>query len=133
MPKSIGATLAVAALFTCIVAVGSGSAAPSAHSSVAFTACNIDGKQQSLGTSYVTSLKVAGVSCTKAERVIKAYHQCRHENGGDEGTCPGKVLGFACKDGGRQAVPGVQYNATAKCRKSSNANKRIKSRYTQNL
>ena len=42
------------------------------------------------------------------------------------------LLGFKCKDGKRTGVPNVQYNATAKCHKVSNASKRVKSRYTQN-
>jgi hypothetical protein len=110
---------------------GTGGASPTAHAA-SFSSCDISGKQQNLGASYVTSLKVQGVSCTKAEKVIKAYHQCRHANGGPDGTCPDKVLGFSCKDGNRQGVPNVQYNATAKCHKASDPDKRIKSTYTQN-
>jgi hypothetical protein len=109
----------------------SGSAAPVAHTS-SFSACDISGQQQNLGASYVTSLKVQGVSCTKAERVVKAYHQCRHQNGGPAGSCTDTLFGFSCKDGKRTGVPNVQYNATAKCNKVSNAAKRIKSSYTQN-
>jgi hypothetical protein len=108
-----------------------GSASPTAQAA-SFSPCNISGKQQQLGASYVTSLKVQGASCTKGEKVIKAYHLCRHENGGPEGTCGATLSGFKCKDGKRTGVPNVQYNATAKCHKVSNASKRIKSRYTQN-
>jgi hypothetical protein len=64
--------------------------------------------------------------------VITAYHQCRHQNGGPAGTCGDTVVGFKCKDGKRSGVPNVQYNATAKCHKVSNASKRVKSAYTQN-
>ena len=78
------------------------------------------------------ALKVQGVSCAKGEKVIKAYHQCRHQSGGPAGTCGRAVLGFKCKDGKRTGVPNVQYDATAKCHKVSNASKRVKSRYTQN-
>jgi hypothetical protein len=108
-----------------------GGASPTAHAA-SFTPCNISGKQQQLGASYVTSLKAQGVSCAKAEKVIKAYHQCRHQAGGAAGTCGATLLGFKCKDGKRTGVPNVQYNATAKCHKVSNASKRVKSRYTQN-
>jgi hypothetical protein len=108
-----------------------GVASPVANSA-AFSACDINGKQQDLGASYVTSLKVQGVSCTKGEKVIKAYHQCRHQSGGPAGNCSATVLGFKCKDGKRTGVPNVQYNATAKCHKASNASKRVKSSYTQN-
>jgi hypothetical protein len=106
-------------------------AAPIAHAS-AFSPCDISGKQQQLGASYVTSLKVQGVSCAKGEKLIRAYHRCRHQNGGPAGTCSSTLLGFKCKDGRRTGVPNVQYNATAKCHKVSNAAKRIKSSYTQN-
>jgi hypothetical protein len=97
-----------------------------------FTPCNISGKQRQLGASYVTSLKVQGVSCAKAEKVVTAYHRCRHQNGGPAGTCRTAQLGFKCNDGKRTGVPNVQYNATAKCHKASNPSKRVKSRYTQN-
>ena len=129
MSKGIAALFAVALISA--VAVGSGSASPTAQAS-AFTACDIDGKQKSMGASYVTSLKVQGVTCTKAEKVIRAYHQCRKANGGPAGNCGSAVLGFKCKDGKRVGVPDVQYNATAKCRKLSNDAKRVKSSYTQN-
>ena len=98
----------------------------------AFSACDISGQQQKLGASYVTSLKVQGVSCAKGEKVIKAYHRCRHHSGGPGGTCGDTLLGFKCKDAKRTGVPNVQYNATAKCHKVANASKRVKSRYTQN-
>ena len=119
-----------AGLLPAILAPG-GAAAPVAHTA-AYSPCDISGKQQDLGASYVTSLKVQGVSCTKGEKVIKAYHQCRHQTGGPAGTCGEVLVGFKCKDGKRTGVPNVQYNATAKCHKVSNASKRVKSRYTQN-
>jgi hypothetical protein len=122
--------IAAAGLMAVLLAQ-TGSASPTAHAA-SFSPCNISGKQQQLGASYVTSLKVQGVSCTKGEKVIKAYHRCRHENGGAAGTCGATLLGFKCKDGKRTGVPNVQYNATAKCHKVSNASKRVKSRYTQN-
>jgi hypothetical protein len=122
--------LAAAALLGAVLAP-SGSASPVAHQA-SFSPCDISGDQQNLGASYVTSLKVQGVSCAKGEKVIRAYHQCRHQNGGPAGNCSAQVLGFKCKDGKRTGVPNVQYNATAKCHKVSNASKRVKSRYTQN-
>jgi hypothetical protein len=92
--------------------------------------CNIDGKQRNLGASYVTSIEVAGVSCGQAEKVVTAYHQCRQQNGGAGGTCDTAVMGFTCTEGPRQSVPGVQFNATADCRKGD---AEIKSSYTQNF
>jgi hypothetical protein len=121
--------LAVAVMLTGVIGVGSAGAAPTASASVTLTPCNISGKEKSLGASYVTSLKVAGVSCAKGERTIKAYHRCRKARGGAVCGSPGK--GWSCKEGKRATVPGVQYNATVKCRKG--ASKRVKSRYTQNI
>jgi hypothetical protein len=128
--RLLAATAATVAAVAMTAVVGSGAA--STAKSAAFEGCNISGKQKKLGASYVTSLKVEGVSCAKGEKVIKAYHQCRKQNG-PAGRCGGSVLGFSCKDGKRQTVPDVQYNATAKCRKNSNDNKRVKSSYTQNI
>jgi hypothetical protein len=96
----------------------------------ALSSCDISGKQQNLGASYVTTIEVAEVSCEKAELVITGYHRCRQQNGGAGGTCNGEVGGFRCTEGPRQSVPGVQFNATADCKKGD---AEIKSSYTQNF
>jgi hypothetical protein len=105
---------------------GSTTSTPAAN----LTDCNISGKQQNLGASYVTSIKVAKVSCGQAERVVAAYHACRQQNGGPGGTCDTPVLGFKCTEGPRQSVPNVQFNGTADCRKGD---AEISSSYTQNF
>ena len=94
------------------------------------TSCDINGRQQELGASYVTSIDVAKVSCGQAEKVVLAYHHCRLQNGGAGGTCTTAVAGFTCTEGPRQSVPGVQFNATADCKKGD---AEIKSTYTQNF
>jgi hypothetical protein len=99
-------------------------------SAAALSPCDINGKQQNLGASYVTSIEVAKVSCGEAEKVVVAYHRCRLANGGAGGTCTTSVAGFTCTEGSRQSVPGVQFNATADCRKGGSE---IKSTYTQNF
>jgi hypothetical protein len=109
---------------------GSSSERSSSTAAASLSACNINGKQQDLGASYVTSIQVAKVSCGQAEKVVRAYHRCRLQNGGAGGTCETAVEGFTCTEGARQSVPGVQYNATADCRKG---NAEIKSTYTQNF
>ena len=121
----------MAAALLAVALVPASGASPVAHQA-SFSPCDISGQQQNLGASYVTSLKVQGVSCVKGAKVIRAYHRCRHQSGGPAGNCSATVLGFKCKDGKRTGVPNVQYNATAKCHKVSNASKRVKSRYTQN-
>ncbi len=117
--------LVAAALAGC----GGGSSG-STSTAAALTSCNINGKQQNLGASYVTSIQVGGVSCGQAEKVVVAYHHCRLQNGGAGGTCTTAVEGFDCTEGARQSVPGVQFNATADCRKGG---AEIKSTYTQNF
>src|SRR5512132_1439962 len=97
--RVIATAVAAAGIATGLLVQTSG-ASPVAHAA-SFTPCNISGKQQQLGASYVTSLKVQGVSCVKAEKVIKGYHQCRHQNGGAGGTCGTTLFGFKCKDGKR--------------------------------
>jgi hypothetical protein len=107
-----------------------GSSSSSSTSTSALSSCDINGRQQDLGASYVTSIEVAKVSCGQAEKVVVAYHHCRLANGGAGGTCTSAVQGFDCTEGARQSVPGVQYNATADCRKGD---AEIKSTYTQNF
>jgi hypothetical protein len=99
-------------------------------STAALQSCNINGKQRTLGASYVTTIQVSGVGCSQAQKVIVAYHGCRFKNGGPGGTCDTPVEGFTCTEGARQSVPGVQFNATVDCRKGGSE---IKSDYTQNF
>jgi hypothetical protein len=107
-----------------------GASASDGDSSAALTPCDINGRQQELGASYVTTLEVEGVECAQGEQVLKAYHQCRRANGGLGGTCDSPVMGFACTEGEREEVPDIQYNATMECSKGS---QRLSSTYTQNL
>src|SRR5437016_1620742 len=121
---------AVALCAAAVAGCGGGSSSESSTSTAALSQCNINGKQQQLGASYVTSIEVASVACGQAEKVVVAYHHCRQANGGAGGTCKSAVVGFTCTEGTRQSVPGVQYNATVDCRKGSSE---IKSTYTQNF
>jgi len=120
------------ALAGAVTGCGGGGAGDSSGSTstASLQSCNINGKQQNLGASYVTSVQVSGVDCGQAQKVVVAYHRCRQQNGGAGGTCKTAVLGFTCTEGPRQEVPGVQFNATADCRKGG---AEIKSSYTQNF
>ena len=109
---------------------GGDSSDSTSTAATSLTSCDINGKQQELGASYVTSIEVAKVSCGQAEKVVAAYHRCRLQSGGAGGTCETAVEGFECTEGARQSVPGVQFNATADCRKGD---AEIKSTYTQNF
>ena len=130
--KRLLALIAVLALALAALAAGCGGGGGSSGntSSAALTSCDISGKQQNLGASYVTSIEVGQVSCAQAEKVVVAYHRCRLQNGGAGGTCKTAVEGFDCTEGSRQSVPGVQYNATVDCHKGD---AEIKSTYTQNF
>ena len=130
--KRLPALIAVLAVALAAVAAGcgGGGGSSSSTSSASLSSCNISGKQQNLGASYVTSIDVAQVSCAQAEKVVVAYHHCRLQNGGAGGTCKTPVQGFECSEGARQSVPGVQYNATVDCTKGD---AEIKSTYTQNF
>jgi hypothetical protein len=128
------ATIAIALLLgaAAIAGCGGDSSSDGSTSTAAssLSQCNIDGKQQDLGASYVTTIEVSGVDCPQAEKVITAYHGCRAKNGGAGGTCDTAVQGFTCTEGQRQSVPGVQYNATVDCTKGD---LEIRSSYTQNF
>jgi hypothetical protein len=123
---SVIIVLVAAALAGC----GGGGDSDTTSTAAALTSCDINGRQQELGASYVTSIEVAKVDCGQAEKVVVAYHHCRLQNGGAGGTCRTAVQGFDCTEGARQSVPGVQFNATADCRKGD---AEIKSTYTQNF
>jgi hypothetical protein len=125
----------LAALSLVLIATLAGCGGGSESSDTTATAaelqtCNINGRQRELGASYVTTIQVAKVSCAQAEMVVLAYHHCRQRNGGASGRCDTAVRGFGCTEDQRQAVPGVQFNATADCRKGD---AEIKSAYTQNF
>jgi hypothetical protein len=109
---------------------GGGDDSSGTTTAASLSSCNIDGRKQELGASYVTSIDVAKVSCGRAEKVVLAYHHCRIANGGAGGTCNTPVMSFNCTEGPRQSVPGVQFNATADCRSGV---AEIKSTYTQNF
>lgn len=86
--------------------------------------CNIDGEQQNLGATYVTSVSAKRTSCGKAKKVVRAYHACR----GSSKTCRKKVMGFKC----RQRIladAGIQYDAKVTCKKGG---AKVKFTYTQN-
>lgn len=126
--KRLSLLIVVAA--TLLAGCGGGSSDSSTSTAAAdLSSCNINGKQQNLGASYVTSIQVAKVSCGQAEKVVVAYHHCRLQSGPD-GTCKTAVQGFTCTEGPRQSVPGVQFNGSAECRKGDAV---VKNTYTQNL
>jgi hypothetical protein len=83
---------------------------------------------QHLGASYVDPFKAKGISCSKAENVIKDFNKCRKSNGGADGRCNSSVDGFSC-DEGKRTGSDFQYFADVVCK---NGSKKIKFHYTQN-
>ena len=86
--------------------------------------CNIEGKQQNLGATYVTSLSAKNTSCRAAEGVVRAYHDCR----GNGRKCKRKVKGYKCRQTIVSSSP-LQYDANVKCKRGA---KRVNFAYTQN-
>jgi hypothetical protein len=113
-----------AALGALCLAPSAAPATPRAHTA---RACNIRGKEESLGPTYVTYLEVrGGASCAFAVHLVRAYDQCRLKHGGVKGTCSG-VDGFRCSEK-RYAKIAVQYDASVACTRGS---ERVFHKYTQ--
>ncbi len=117
-------TAALLGLLT-LAAVGaaSSSGAPLAR---AAGSCNISGRQQSLGPTYVTYVGVSGTSCSRALRLVKSFYRCRLSHGGVKGHCS-SVEGFRCSEN-RFAAISVQYDSHVLC---TRGRERIRHDYTQ--
>lgn len=115
------AGLAVAVLFVALAA---------APASAATKSCKqeIKGKERKLGATYVTVVKVTGVSCSTGFGVVKSFNGCRRSNGGADGRCTKKVKGYKCTEGKRLKGP-LSYDADVTCKTGS---KRIAFHYQQN-
>jgi hypothetical protein len=68
---------------------------------------------------YIQQLKVRNTSCGKGWKLLKAFHECRKENGGKDGRCKSRVRGYNCDEGKRSGVQGVRYSATVVCKDGS--------------
>ena len=106
-----------------LAATPGGSAAPS------LKRCSIKGKEQKLGATYVTSLKVAGVSCATGQRVVKAFQGCRRAKG-VKGRCTRKVLRYGCSEQrpADETIP-TQFTGHVTCKRAS---RRVAFVYQQN-
>ena len=84
-------------------------------------------EQRNLGASYVYTLKVKGSSCAKGKKLVLKFHECRHDNGGADGTCRlGQGLQLQHEDPRR--VAGA-VSAKATCTKGS---KKFKQTFAEN-
>jgi hypothetical protein len=128
MRKLIGISFATALLAGLIAPSVMAAGGPQATASA--TNCTLtSSEQRNLGASYVTSLKVSGVSCAKGKGVTLAFNNCRTAGGKPQGTCGRKVGHYSCTEKRYDAVPGVQYSSKVTC---SWGAKRVYSTYTQN-
>lgn len=117
---AVAGALAVACAGNAISAV----AQPTAE---AASSCNISGKEESLGPTYVTYIGVSGgASCKQAEKLVRSFYQCRIKHGGVTGRCSG-VEGFHCTED-RYAKIAVQYDSHVQC---TRGRERIRHDYTQ--
>jgi hypothetical protein len=96
------------------------------HASAA-RSCSLAGQERKLGPTYVTSLRVAGTSCRAGKRLVKSYYRCRVENGGKDGRCTSRLLGYKCSERRFNEIA-TQYDARVTCRKGS---ARVTHDYTQ--
>jgi len=113
---------AAAAAVIAVLAPATAVAGTSAHSA---SACNISGKGRKLGTTYVTSVTVKGVTCSTALSFVKAYHSCRHKHG--VAVYCARLRGYRCSEK-RESIA-TQYDSGATC---TNGSRRIVQTYTQN-
>ena len=114
----IGAALGCALAVFAITAIPAGAKPARAGGASAKSACTLSASEQRhLGASYVYTLKVTNLSCGKGKKLVLKYHECRHANGGADGTC-NSVKGYSCKEKILDQAP-TQFSAKAKCEKGS--------------
>jgi hypothetical protein len=121
--SSLNRIIASSCVAAGIAALALAPAAPAA------TKCSLKGKEQKLGTTYVTTLKVTGVSCATGQSIVKAFNACRHKKG-KAGHCTTKVKGYTCTEKRPAALKGpISYDADVTCK---NGAKRVVFHYQQN-
>jgi hypothetical protein len=89
--------------------------------------CSLKSDGRRLGTTYVTSLRVTQVPCTKAKSVVKAFNACRRANGDVAGRCRSTVQGFRCTERRGATIP-TQYSSRVVCAAGGRA---VRFAYTQ--
>jgi len=122
-PTRLISAASLAATVALLAAAPGGSAASLKPCSLSLT------KSEHLGATYVTKLKVQGVTCSAGAALAKSFNACRHKKG-VSGTCTAKVKGFSCTDmrPADEKIP-TQYNSHVKCKSGS---KRVNFDYQQN-
>jgi hypothetical protein len=118
--------LAVAVTACALLVVPAAAQAAEGPEAIAAKSCSLAGKTRSLGPTYTTALSVRNVSCRKGRALVKAYYDCRIDNGGRKGRC-GAVSGYSCSERRYDVIP-TQFSATATCKKGD---KKVVHKYTQ--
>jgi hypothetical protein len=123
LTRQISAACAVAAVSLLAAAPGGSAATSLKKCSLSLTT------SQHLGATYVTELKVHGVSCSVGKDVVKAFNRCRKEKG-VSGRCTHKVKNYSCTDTrpADQSIP-TQFNGVVKCKRGT---RRVNFGYQQN-
>jgi hypothetical protein len=125
----VGGALACALAAVAIAAVPAGADTGTTGASASSkSGCPLStSEQRNLGASYVYTLKVKNLSCDKGKKLVLKFHECRHSNGGADGTC-GSVKGYSCKTKILDESP-AQLSAKATCKKGS---KKFKQTFAEN-
>ena len=97
-----------------------------APAEAALRRCSVEGKERSLGATYVTSLLVQSMTCRRGQELVRAFHRCRRRNGGADGRCA-SFSGLRCREQRPRRAP-TQYDARVQCRSGS---RRVHHAYTQ--
>lgn len=127
MRAGVTSALAVGVI-AAIAAIPAGASGAGSSDAGEKAACALStSEQQNLGASYVYTLKVTNLSCEKGKKLVLKFHECRHANGGADGTC-NSVKGYSCKTKILDESPS-QLSAKAKCEKGS---KRFKQTFGEN-
>jgi hypothetical protein len=108
------------ALVTVALAVPSSAAADPV--AVASKACEV-GNSRSYGTTYVLSISARNISCTRARRVVRAFHECRP---GRRGRCA-RFNGWSCSENRFNRSSG-SYDSRVRCARGSRV---VRHTYTQ--
>jgi uncharacterized membrane protein len=115
------APLSFAVLIAAVLAI------PAASGAASTATCKLSAsKARGLGPTYVTyaegraGFKMRGTTCANGTKVIKAFHACRKHNGGTDGRCTTKVLGYSCRDR-RPAAEDIptQFTGYVTCKRGS--------------
>jgi hypothetical protein len=119
------------AIGLCALALSMGlatSATTAGATATASTTCKLTiSQQRNSGATYLVSLSVTGISCSKGLKVEKAFQSCRRTTAGHR-TCEKRVLSYSCKQTVLDSVK-TQYDAKVTCKSGSRI---VNFTYTQN-